>query len=428
MPPYRVPGPDVTKATLGRKPPSWNCANLRLRDAQRIFCKTEELAIVSCLFKMKVLHVTPSFYPAHVYGGPTQAVYELCRNLAKLGSEVRVLTTDTNGLDKVLDVEKDQDVFVEGFRVRYCRRRFRHSVSPTLVRLLRPYTFWADVVHLHYVYSFPTFPTLLQCRLLGKPVIWSPLGALQRWQGSSRRALKAIWDSSWYYGSDRSRLTLLLNSEQERLNTADRFPRLRTCVIPNGVEVPSELHATERTEDLRLLFIGRLDPIKGIENLLRACGELSANADLRWRLAIAGWADSTYVSHLKQQISNLGLQDRISMVGGVLGEAKKKLFEDSDLVIVPSHSESFGLVVAEALAHGVPVIASKGTPWSGLEQKQCGLWVENDPESLATAIRKITAMPLRDMGLRGRVWMQREFSWETIAKRTLDLYRESVSA
>lgn len=237
---------------------------------------------------MKVLCVVPSFYPAHVYGGPTQSIYELSRSLARLETEVRVLTTDANGLDNILDVEKDKEVFLEGFRVRYCRRHFRHSVSPTLVRLLRSYTAWADVVHLHYVYSFPTFPTLLQCRLLGKPVVWSPQGALQRWQGSSRRGLKAAWDFLCYKGSDLSKLTVHLTSEQEQLETLARLPKLRTCVIPNGVDVPSDIQPTERTGDLRLLFIGRLHPIKGIESLLRACSNLSANVDLRWQLAIAG--------------------------------------------------------------------------------------------------------------------------------------------
>jgi glycosyltransferase involved in cell wall biosynthesis len=376
---------------------------------------------------MRILQVTPSFYPAHIYGGPTRSIYELCRSLAGLGNEVRVLTTDADGLDKVLDVEKDRDVFFEGFGVRYCRRHFRHSVSPTLVRLLRSYTSWADVVHLHYVYSFPTFPTLFQCRLFSKPVIWSPHGALQRWQGSSRRGLKAVWDSLCYYGSDLSKLTVQLCSEQEQVDTSARFPKLRTCVIPNGVDVPSDLHPTEQTGDLRLLFIGRLDPIKGIESLLRACSKLAADADLRWRLTIAGGGSSAYVAAIRQQIRSLALQERVSMVGAVLEEAKKKLFEDSDVVIVPSHSESFGLVVAEALAHAVPVIASKGTPWSGLEQEGCGLWVENDPQTLANAIRKISTMPLRDMGLRGRDWMQRDFTWNMIGERTLDLYRESVS-
>jgi glycosyltransferase involved in cell wall biosynthesis len=258
---------------------------------------------------------------------------------------------------------------------------------------------------------------------LGKPVVWSPQGGLQRWQGSSRRGLKAAWDFLCYYGSDLSKLTVHLTSEQERLETSARFPLLKTCVIPNGVDVPSDLHPSERTADLRMLFLGRLHPIKGIECLLKACSNLSARVDLRWRLSIAGGGDAAYVAQIRQQISSLGLQERVSMIGPVTGEGKQKLFEDSDLVIVPSHSESFGLVVAEALAHGVPVIASKGTPWSGLERKGCGLWVDNDPEALANAIRKISAMPLRDMGLRGRDWMQREFTWDSIAKRMLDLYR-----
>jgi glycosyltransferase involved in cell wall biosynthesis len=378
---------------------------------------------------MKVLCVSPSFYPAHVYGGPTESIYELSRGLARLGAEARVLTTDADGLNNVLDVEKDKDVLVGGgFRVRYCRRHFRHSVSPTLVRLLRSYTSWADVVHLHYVYSFPTLPTLVQCRLLGKPVVWSPQGGLQRWQGSSRRGLKAAWDFLCYYGSDLSKLTVHLTSEQEQLETSARFPQLKTCVIPNGVDVPSDLHPSERTGDLRMLFLGRLHPIKGIECLLRACGNLAASVDPRWRLSIAGGGDPAYVAQIRQQISSLGLQERVSMIGPVTGEGKQKLFEDSDLVIVPSHSESFGLVVAEALAHGVPVIASKGTPWSGLERKECGLWVDNDPEALANAIRKISAMPLRDMGLRGRDWMQKEFNWDSIAKRMLDLYGESLDS
>ena len=73
---------------------------------------------------MKVLHVVPSFHPAYVYGGPIQSSYELCSNLAGLGCEVRVLTTDANGLEQVVDVETAREVRMpEGFQVRYCHRR-----------------------------------------------------------------------------------------------------------------------------------------------------------------------------------------------------------------------------------------------------------------------------------------------------------------
>ena len=81
----------------------------------------------------------------------------------------------------------------------------RHSVSPTLMRLLPSYIQWADVVHLTGVYNFPTFPTIWRTRSLRRPLIWSPRGALQRWKGSSRIGAKKIWDWLWYHTADRNR-------------------------------------------------------------------------------------------------------------------------------------------------------------------------------------------------------------------------------
>ena len=372
---------------------------------------------------MKVLHVVPSFLPAYSYGGPIRSTFELCRNAVELGCEVRVLTTDANGLDRVLDVDKNKEVQLpEGFRVRYCPRRQRHSVSPTLMRLLPTYLRWADVVHLTGVYNFPTFPTIFWGRLLHKPLVWSPRGALQRWEGSSRIGLKGIWDFLWYHTADRVELMMHVTSEQESCETLARFPKLRMATIPNGVDVPVDLNRIQRKCELRLLFIGRLDPKKGIEALLKACSLIELAPP--WRLAIAGWGQPEYVSQLKDQIQALGLTGRVEMLGAVLSEQKKGLFECSDVALVPSYTENFAIVVAEALAHGVSVIASKGTPWSRLEDMRCGLWVDNDPESLANAIRNISTMPLQDMGRRGREWMQREFSWRSVTNQMLALYRE----
>jgi len=372
---------------------------------------------------MKILHVVPSFHPAYSYGGPIRSTFELCRNAVELGCEVRVLTTDADGLDRVLDVDKNEEVQLpEGFRVRYCARRLRHSVSPTLMRLLPAYMRWADVVHLTGVYNFPTFPTVFLGRLLNKPLIWSPRGALQRWEGSSRVGPKAVWDFLWYHTADRGELTMHVTSEQESHEVSARFPKLQMAMIPNGVDVPFDLNRVERNGELRMLFIGRLDPKKGIEALLKACTLVDPAPP--WRLAIAGWGEPMYVSQLKEQIHALGLSGQVEMLGAVVSKEKKKLFECSDIALVPSYTENFAIVAAEALAHGVPVIASKGTPWSRLEEMKCGLWVDNDPESLASAIRSISTMPLRDMGLRGREWMQNEFSWRSVTNQMLALYRQ----
>ena len=125
---------------------------------------------------MKILHVSPSFYPTRAYGGTIRSSYGLCRGLTQLGCEVRVLTTDTDGIGRNLQVANDRDVAVDGLQVRYCHKLFRNSVSAGLLRVLGEYIEWADVVHLIAVYSFPTFPTLAYCRRLQKPLVWSPRG------------------------------------------------------------------------------------------------------------------------------------------------------------------------------------------------------------------------------------------------------------
>jgi glycosyltransferase involved in cell wall biosynthesis len=374
---------------------------------------------------MKVLHVSPSFYPSKAYGGTIRSGYGLCRGLAQLGCDVRVLTTDTDGLGRTLGVANDREVQVDGLRVRYCHKRLRHSVSPALLRVLPSYIQWANVVHLTAVYSFPTFPTLFFCRLFNKPVVWSPRGALQRWEGSSRVVHKWVWESICQKLAPRNNLVLHVTSQAEAEQSLKRFPILRAVVIPNGVELPQNLKRSASNGRLRLLYLGRLHPIKGIETLLEACG-IVGRLSPDWHLFIAGTGLPSYVDFLKSKVRELGLSEQVEFVGEVFEEKKEALFAQSDVALVPSHIENFGIVVAESLAHAVPVIASKGTPWIGLETNRCGLWVDNDPESLATAIRKIRTLPLQEMGQRGREWMEKDFSWESLSGEMLAVYRECI--
>ena len=371
---------------------------------------------------MKILHIIPSFYPAHVYGGAVESVYQLCRNLTRHGCELRVLTTDANGLDKVLDIEKGREVeLCMGLRVRYCKRLIGHSVSPMLLRLLPSYILWADVVHLTAVYSFPTIPALLVCKVLGKPVVWSPRGALQRWEGSTRPTLKFLWERICRLVLQK-RFVLHVTSEDESRESQKCFPGVDIAVIPNAIEIPDNIIHIPGNGTFRLLYLGRLHPKKGIENLLSACKRLKDHSDLTWSLTLAGTGDPQYVETLRTNIEELKLGKQLQMVGAVEGKMKQNLFENSDAVVVPSHTENFGMVVAEAMAHGVPVIASKGTPWRRVEEMGCGMWVDNDPESLAKAIEQMSQMPLFEMGRRGREWMEKEFSWSDRAQDMMKLY------
>jgi len=375
---------------------------------------------------LRVLHVTPAFYPATFWGGPIFSTFGLCNALAHTDSiEVRVLTTDTAGpkLSERVSVKAFPMRYPAGYEVFFCRRWWAASISPSMLLRLWPMIRWADVVHLTAVYSPPTIPTLLICRFLGKPVVWSPRGALQRWEGVTKPLLKRFWDGICNSLLGRERCVLHVTSDQEARDSTARISDAVTTIIPNGVDLPGNLPARSWLPDgqLRLLYLGRLHPIKGIENLLQALIQLP---DETVSLTICGSGDEAYLSHLRQLVDRLGLSRRVSFGGHVNGSEKMKAFMQADVCVVPSFSENFGMVVAEALAHGVAVIVSKGAPWEEVQQIGCGLWVENSAEELAAAIQYISKADLPEMGKRGRAWMEEKFSWERIASRMAGTYRQ----
>ncbi|HTT75064.1 MAG TPA: glycosyltransferase [Candidatus Binataceae bacterium] len=370
---------------------------------------------------MKILHVTPYFIPARSYGGPVESVYRLCLGVASAGCEVRVLTTNSDGIGRSLAVDSGRLIAVAaGLEVRYLPRWIRHAVAPSMLLRLLPEVKRVDVVHLTGVYSFPTIPTLLAAAILRKPLVWSPRGALQRWAGSRRVALKRLWEAACKPLAGH-RTILHVTSEQEQIESHRRFRRLATVTIPNGVRLPLEAAFQPGDGSLRMGFIGRLDPKKGIENLLSACAAVKANGT-SFTLTIAGGGPEHYSRALKTQTARLRLDTEVQFIGEVHNHAKRAFFESINLLVVPSHTENFAQVVAEALASGIPVIASHGTPWAAVEEKGCGLWVANSPAELARAIQQMRDAPLASMGSRGREWMASDFSWSAAARAMCNTY------
>ncbi len=339
-----------------------------------------------------------------------------------------VLTTDTDGPGARVAVQTGGEVeLAPGMRVRYYRKLMRNSVAPGLITNLARYAAAADLVHLTAVYNFPSLPTLAICRRLNKPLVWSPRGALQDWPGRRRAMAKALWDRLCLKIAPPHAI-LHATSEPEAESIRKALPGLSIAVIPNGVTIPDASPGPPGgSETLRLLFIGRLDPKKGLENLLDACAMLKRQDALRFTLTIAGSGPEAYRKRLSDLIHRRELADRVRMSGKVDGNEKERAFAEADVTIVPSHIENFALVVAEALARERPVIASHGTPWAEIERVGCGLWVENSPAALSDAVRRISAMPLPQMGERGRRWMIEQFGWPAIARQMLTCYSRARS-
>lgn len=377
---------------------------------------------------MRVLHVAPSFYPATFWGGPIHSVKALCDEIARRSDvELRVLTTDSSGpttVDRLRPYEIDGVQFP--YKVIFSRKTWGAEPSVGLLLRIFPMVAWADLVHLTGTYSFPTIPTLVACRVLRKPLVWSPRGALQRWHGGRREMLKSAWERVCALVMPRSRTVLHVTSQTEGIASKARFPDVDVIVVPNGVDIPQAQvgRVWMPGRIIRLIYLGRLHPIKGIENLLEAVALLDS---IPFSLRICGDGDPRYVAQLKERCVALGIDDRTSFLGHIDGERKKAEFLSSDLCIVPSFSESFGMVVVESLAHGVPVIASKGTPWSDIEANGCGLWCENKPASLATAIAELAAKDLSEMGRLGRQWMARSYSWKAVTNSMITAYWRMVA-
>ncbi len=370
---------------------------------------------------MKILHVSPYFKPARAYGGRTESLYRLCLNLARLGCEVRVLATNGDGPGKVLAVETGSRVAVAaGFEVTYLGRLARHAVAPGLLLRLPFEIHHADLIHLTGVYSFPTIPTLLACKLLRKPLMWSPRGDLMRWKGSRGRIAKRVWELACRVAAPRTTM-LHLASDEELPASLNRLPKFATTVIPDAVRLPANIKHSASDGSLRLGYLGRLHAKKGLDNLLDASRILKTQG-FTFSLVIAGAGRPRYTRRLARRIAKLGLHDAVRMIGDVHGAAKREFFESIDLLVMPSHGESSATAVAESLACAIPVIASQGTPWSRLVEHGCGLWIDNAPESLADAIVQMRSMPLEEMGQRGREWMAAEFSWDATAREVCNTY------
>ena len=170
----------------------------------------------------------------------------------------------------------------------------------------------------------------------------------------------------------------------------------------------------------RLLFTGRVTPIKGLSNVVAA---FPSAGD--WRLRIVGPDQDGHTAELKALAEKVGAAERIDFAGPKYGEALVQEYRRAACFILPSFSENFGSVVVEALAAGIPVIASRGTPWAELVERKCGWWVENDPETLARTIREMMALSDAEraaMGARGRALVEEKYQWPAIGRRMLAAY------
>ncbi|MFG6665054.1 glycosyltransferase [Sulfitobacter sp. 916] len=286
-----------------------------------------------------------------------------------------------------------------------------------------------DVIHLHGTWMHPAVIAARMRKFLGVPMIVSAHGMLSP-QALSYGSLKkriAMWTylKSALFNSTKWHAT----NDAERLDIQNFGIARPVIVYPNGVNIlPRPFERPASRECKTVLSLGRKSPIKGLDVLLRAWA-LVEKEHPGWTLKVVGPDERGYETELKSISQTIGLKN-VFFLPEVDAEERNELISRSDLFVLPSRSENFGLTVAESLSLGVPVITSDNTPWSEVEKVGCGISVSLNELDLATAIRDMIELSFDErlkMGEAGRLWVSDNFSWPKIADRSLSEYNQMLS-
>jgi glycosyltransferase involved in cell wall biosynthesis len=292
-------------------------------------------------------------------------------------------------------------------------------------RALRALGRQAVILHNHSVWMMPNVyagwaaGAGSRCRL-----VVSPHGTLGDWSMRRARWRKELL---WRLGQRR----LFERAHCFHATAPAEYEEIRrlgfrqpAAIIPNGVDLPAREPAAAADEQRRLVFMARVHPKKGADMLLRVWRRLQDDFP-DWTLAIAGPEDEKgYLAALRALGATLDCR-RVSFPGPVYGAEKEDFLARSALYVLPSQNENFGITVAEALALGVPAVVSKGAPWQGLIDHECGWWVDNDEASLEAALRqamRLNSAQRKAMGARGRQWVRQAFAWEGVGEKMRATY------
>ena len=371
---------------------------------------------------IRAIHIVAGLHPRS--GGPSRTVIELTDALAMLpGCDTYLLSQRSKGdpiaasgnrkvVRRIVELGTNLGA-IHGLGI---RREIEEQVGRE-----------GDmVVHAHGVWLAPNLWASRLAHSRSIPVVIQPRGMLEPWALNNNRWKKRIALAIWQRRALERAALLVATSDMEYESLRSLGLIQPIAIIPNGVprcegeEPPEDNEARE--EPRTVLFLSRIHPKKGLGLLIEAWRRLDT---VGWRLRIAGPDDGGHLDHVLWMVERLGVGHNVSYVGEVDGAAKWREFERASLFVLPTFSENFGVVVVEALSHGLPVVCSRGAPWKSLVENGCGWWVNPDIEGIAAALKD--AMALTDgerglMGARGRA-LARRFDWARIAEETFECYQ-----
>lgn len=361
---------------------------------------------------MKIIHYIPSI--DRMAGGISTYMQVLAKPLGTM-AEVHIMT---HASENPLPMEncKVHDI------PRY--RPFSGVWKKAVVDLLdsvRP-----DIVHVNCCWT-PDCAMIQQlAQKRGYKVVLTPHGMLEPWiikRHYWTRKVPALW---LYQKAAVQRADCVqATAESERDNLLKLGYNSNIKVVRLGIDAESIEMKRSWKKSRQILFLSRVHVKKGINFLVEAADVLR-NELQGYKILVAGEGEADYVEAMKRMICDRGLQDIVQLIGGVYGDEKWRLFQTSDFFVLPTHSENFGLAIAESLASGTPVITTVGTPWSDLNSSEAGAWIEIGTEPLVETLRRFLSLSedeLETLGRNGRKLIETKYSAHVMAEQMMEVYK-----
>jgi glycosyltransferase involved in cell wall biosynthesis len=350
---------------------------------------------------MKLLYILGSYYPAQS-GGPNNSIHWQAKYLSKNDFDVYVVSLRTGLSSKNIDkfnIKLNSTNKIEGVNVFFFSYLINRYLSLKFYYWLFSNIKDFDLVQLtSYFFPITWFGALL-CNIYDIPFSVAPRGELEDNAIKYRKKAKIILHKIALKTLYTKAKFILVTSTQE-LEFSKKFFREDMIfeLIPNYIEIPKvkRLLNNDILNKKNILYLGRLHPKKGIGNLINAFFSLDQSILNSHILIIAGEGGEKYTNSLKMMVQTSKNKEKVIFLGHIEGIEKEQIYKQSKVFVLPSYSENFGNVVLESLSYSTPVIASKYTPWEGLEINKCGFWIDNTPNMISKGLDKMLTMKKSD--------------------------------
>jgi glycosyltransferase involved in cell wall biosynthesis len=280
------------------------------------------------------------------------------------------------------------------------------------------------IVHINGIWTPQNWGFQKIAQELGIKVVLSPHGMLEPWILAHNPWKKKLGLFLYQNKAIRRAQHLHVTALMEKETIRNLGYTNELTIIPNGIDLSEIKKKKELYGTKKVIFLSRIHPKKGIELLLEAWRMTNTQG---WSLEIAGNGDDNYIQFLTQSANDI---NNVHFVGAKYGEEKWDFLRSADVMVLPTHSENFGIVVAEALAVGLPVITTKGTPWEDLNIHNCGWWIDLSVSSLSSTLATVFSkdtLELKEMGLNGMKLIEDKYNINKIGIEIKKLYKKILN-